>query len=127
MKKEQILVAMSHALQGKQISALNELGFEVSISETYVAEKCNMLSPYLTSKEVREIAHKIINEAIENGCTGIAMTGEPMLTFHVWDIARASELEVLQSTTERKTVEVKQPDGSMLKTQIFDYVQWRAL
>ena len=127
MKNEKILVAMSHALQEKQILTLNELGYEVLISEVYVAEKCNMLSPRLTSQEVREIAYLIVQEGIENECTAIAMTGEPMLTFHVWDIARAYKLEVLQSTTERKTMEVKQPDGSMLKTQIFDHVQWRAI
>jgi hypothetical protein len=127
MKTRKILVAMSHQLQEKQTLALNVLGFQVITSEIYISEKCNMLSPNLTSEDLEIISQKIIKEAELKGCSGIIMVGEPMLTFHVWDIARASGLEILQSTTERKTVEETQKDGSIIKTQMFDHVQWRRL
>jgi hypothetical protein len=55
------------------------------------------------------------------------MTGEPMLTFLVWKLAKEQGLDVMQSTTERKTKEIVKENGSVLKTQIFEHIQWRKL
>ena len=33
----------------------------------------------------------------------------------------------IQSTTERKSVETTQPDGSVVKTQVFSHVRWREM
>jgi hypothetical protein len=118
---------MSHPLQKKQVDALAEKNISIELSETFVSEKCNQLSPHLTSAKVSTLAELIVNEAISKGCKHIAMTGEPLLTFHVWNLAKEKGLSVLQSTTERKTVEVEQADGTHLKTQVFDHVQWRTV
>ena len=122
-----VLVAMSHPLKKKQVDALAEKNITVELSETFVSEKCNQLSPHLTSAKIEKLAFMIVTEAISKGCKHIAMTGEPLLTFHVWTLAKRKGLSVLQSTTERKTVEVEQADGTHLKTQIFDHVQWRTI
>ena len=37
------------------------------------------------------------------------------------------KLSVIQSTTERRSIEVTNPDGSVTKTQIFQHVQWREM
>lgn len=125
MKK--ILIAMSHKLQEKQVDNLLEIDYQPILSDRFVELGCNRLAPTLTSDELLDIAILIVNEAVSKGCTAIAMTGEPMLTFHTWNKAKEKGLQVLQSTTERKTVEVEQTDGTMLKTKFFDHVQWRLL
>ena len=124
---ENILVAMSHNLTAQQVESLNNNGYDVVISEEFVNLGCNRLAPTLTSSELLGIATEIVQEAIDNNCSTIAMTGEPMLTFLVWERAEAEGLEILQSTTERKTSEFTNQDGTVTKTQIFFHVQWRKL
>jgi len=122
-----VLIAMSHALTQAQILDLTDNGYEAVVSKEFLKLGCNRLVPTLTSLELAKIARQLINEAEALGCEGVAMTGEPMLTFHVWNLASSSDLFVLQSTTERNTIEKVQDDGSVVKTQVFNHVQWRRL
>ena len=122
-----VLVAMSHNLTLEQRQDLQKKGYNAVISKKYMELGCNRLAPTLTSKDLRGLAIQLVKEAKQRGCNAVAMTGEPMLTYFVWREALAQDLNVLQSTTERKTTEVIQEDGSVLKTQVFAHVQWRKL
>jgi len=125
MKK--VLIAMSHALTEAQKKDLTANGYEAVISQEFVKLGCNRLAPDLSAKDLKIIAEKIISEALFNDCEAIAMTGEPALTFFVWTLAKQNKLTILQSTTQRDTVEKVQNDGSVIKTQVFCHVQWREI
>ena len=98
-------------------------------------------------KQVQTLAKKIVTEAIWIGATHFFCTGEPTLTMWAnlyasgnggfdfskassmvaWSEFRGGVLKCIQSTTERKSSEVVQPDGTVKKTQIFNHVQWREM
>jgi hypothetical protein len=108
-----------------------------------------------TLGEIQELAKAIVVEAVKYGATHFFCTGEPTLT--MWaNIYASGEFEqgldlgylafqlgiqkpnefkgsesfamkCIQSTTERKGVEVTNADGSVTKTQIFSHVMWREM
>jgi hypothetical protein len=100
-------------------------------------------------EQVQALAKKIVGEAIKVGATHFFCVGEPTLTLwanviasnqlgfgvqgdNVWandfvQLRPGAGLICIQSTTERKSVETTQPDGSVLKTAVFNHVQWREM
>ena len=42
-------------------------------------------------------------------------------------VGREQPMVCIQSTTERRSVEVTNPDGSVTKTAVFQHVQWRPM
>lgn len=102
--------------------------------------------------EIQELAKAIVAEAVKAGATHFYCVGEPTLTMWanlyafqlssvslkiVEDITLLaglnpakeyySKMTCIQSTTERKSVEVTNPDGSVTKTAVFQHVQWREM
>ena len=105
-----------------------------------------------TLLEIQELAKAIVAEAVKAGATHFFITGEPTLTMwtnlyagmsswgnssiHAWsDDPHASitpfflekGLVCIQSTTERRAIEVTNPDGTVTKTAVFQHVQWREM
>ena len=124
---EKILIAMSHALTPAQVEDLKNNGYEPVISKKYVELKCNRIPATASPNDLLNIAVELVGEAVDKNCEAIAMTGEPMLTFLTWQEALGSGLTVLQSTTERKSIETRNSDGTVTKTNVFEHVQWRML
>jgi len=103
--------------------------------------------------EIQEMAKEIVVEAVKAGATHFFCTGEPTLTMWAnlyagnstygnngitamceypceisgFFLSGKERMVCIQSTTERKSVETTQPDGSVVKTQVFSHVQWREM
>jgi hypothetical protein len=93
-----------------------------------------------TLGEIQKLAKAIVAEAIKVGATHFYCVGEPTLT--MWANLYSSqtvpfygldwntgfeELVCIQSTTERRSVDVHNPDGSVTKSAVFQHVQWREM
>ncbi len=149
-----LFVAFSHTLTPSQIEgfktqfASDEEATIVTLAEVAPELQAQMSQIPATASlvEIQELAKAIVAEAVKCGATHFFCTGEPTLT--MWaNIYASSEFEYfnyllqewvvygdvyhpmvcIQSTTERKTVEVTNPDGTVTKTQIFSHVQWRKM
>lgn len=127
-----LYVAFSHTLTQDQISDAKEsLGIEsiITLSEDkeYLHKKMVAIPAQLPTWQVRVLAEDIVWRAIEAGASHFYIAGEPTLCYYAITEAIKSGLKVVQSTTERVSVESIQPDGSVLKTATFKHVQWRVL
>lgn len=55
----------------------------------------------------------------------VHIMGQTELMFYLYGYLREELIQVYVSTTERRSVEVKNPDGSVSKNSIFEFVQLR--
>lgn len=118
-----LFVCMSHTLTPDQ-----EIGWDiVSVVSADLKKLTSQVSPDATLLEIKELAEKVVAEAIEAKATHILVAGEPTLMLHANLLAHKKGLNCVQSTTRRDTVETPQADGSVVKTQIFRHVQWREM
>lgn len=125
-----LFVAFSHTLTKAQIEdAQASLGVcsIVTLAEVAPAMQAlfSQVSAYATTQEIIELAREIVSLALDCGATHFYVAGEPSLALHCSMIAHSCELVVVQSTTERRSVETHQPDGSVVKSAVFQHVQWR--
>ena len=130
MTQKILFVAFSHTLTEGQISdAKASLGVSSIVTLAEVAPgiqaQFSQVSAYATTQDIIELAREIVSIALDAGATHFYVAGEPSLALHCSMIAHSCELIVVQSTTERKSVETHQPDGSVQKTAVFQHVQWR--
>jgi hypothetical protein len=130
MTQKILFVAFSHTLTKAQIEdAKASLGISsiVTLAEVFapLQAQFSQVSPYASTGDIIELAREIVSIALDCGATHFYVAGEPSLALHCSVIAHSCELVVVQSTTERKSVESVQPDGSVLKTAVFAHVQWR--
>ena len=126
---EKMYVAFSHKLSLPQIEdAKDKLKVIESIPLPESLQKeFSQVSPYSTWNDLQKFALEIVNDASTKGCTIMFCTGEPSLMMAINMLAKEVGMQVVQSTTERKTNEVIQPDGTSIKTQIFSHVMWREI
>lgn len=125
-----LFVAFSHTLTEGQVSdAKSYLGVSSIVTLAEVAPgiqaQFSQVSAYATTQDIIELAREIVSIALDSDATHFYVAGEPSLALHCSMIAHSCELIVVQSTTERKSVESVQPDGSVQKTAVFAHVQWR--
>lgn len=86
-----------------------------------------------TLQDIKIMAASIVAEAVKVGATHFFCTGEPTLTWWANFYAGYQEANIketlicLQSTTERQSSEVENPDGTVRKVQTFKHVQWREM
>jgi hypothetical protein len=125
-----LFVAFSHKLTEAQVSdAKASLGVEriVTLGEVdpELQKQFSQVPAIATTDEVVDLASGIVGQAIGHCATHIYVAGEPTLALHASIMAHEAGLCVVQSTTERRSTEVVQPDGSVLKTAVFAHVQWR--
>lgn len=55
-----------------------------------------------------------------------AVQGEPTLTHHIVRYAESRGWRCYAATTDRKAVETVNADGTVTKTSVFEFVQWRS-
>ena len=151
METGTLYVAFSHKLTEEQTKGWEKV---VSLSETNpeLQAKMSNIPASATLEEIQSLAAAIVKEAIAAGATHFYCSGEP--TLMLWanlyasqalsmDIHAEEQVSIVvgarkgfswrtkmicvQSTTERKSVEVTQDDGTVLKTSVFRHVQWREI
>jgi len=139
MKNKKLFVAFSHVLTESQVEGFNsQFGKDhedsiVTLKEVDPELQAQMsaISATATLEEIQLLALRIVSEAIMEEATHFYCTGEPTLT--MWANLYAhyknahTSLVCIQSTTERKSVELVNPDGSVTKTTVFQHVQWREM
>lgn len=89
--------------------------------------KASNVNPKASLKEIKILAKEIVSEALKNNATHFYLAGEPALSIHANLLAKRKGLVCVQSTTERKSSETVNKDGTVTKTAVFEHVQWRVL
>lgn len=96
--------------------------------------------PAATRHEVQRLAKSIMQRAMATvisvvgvaaydaweSTTGLAVQGEPTLCYALASMAAHWDAMAYAATTDRKAVEVVAADGTVTKTSVFEFVQWRA-
>lgn len=138
MQNIKTFVIMSHKLTDEQIKDLNSEVILLSDVNPKLAQTVKNLNPYLSLKQIKEIALQCVMLASNKNCTQMVCMGEPCFAMWVNMFAGGLEngilfpilktkLTCLQSTTLRESVDVVQNDGSIKKISVFKHVQWRNL
>ena len=146
MNTPTLFVAFSHSLTPSQFEGFKAQygeGKIVTLAEVAPELQKQMSNIPATASlvEIQELAKAIVAEAVKAGATHFFCTGEPTLTmwanlyasriaFDAIDgivFRKPSGLTCIQSTTERRSVEVTNPDGTVTKTNVFQHVQWRKM
>lgn len=92
-----------------------------------------LVPPDATRGDVIRLACQIVDRAWAQVCDDaghddldvcFAVQGEPTLTYHIVRYAEVRGWRCFAATTERKAVEVV-ADGTVTKTSVFEFVQWR--
>lgn len=121
--KKVLFVCTSHTLTPAQLEGWAEV--------VYVSADVNSLTKAIPADAdlsyILSLKNKILAEACDSNATHFFCVGEPTLTMHCNLEANVIGFKCVQSTTERKSVDVPQPDGSILKTAVFQHVQWREM
>jgi hypothetical protein len=127
-----LFVAFSHTLTALQIEdAKASLGIEqiVTLAEADGAlqKSFSQVPAQATTDDIRTLAGSIVGTALHHGATHMLVAGEPSVVIHASLMAHEAGLKVVQSTTERRSSETVQEDGTVVKTAVFAHVQWRAV
>lgn len=153
---KKLLVAFSHSLTEGQVSdAKKSLGVtEIILLKDTAPEIHSIMTAFPASasfEDAKQVARNIVAQAIAHECEYLYFAGEPAIQMAVYDViggelmewdedhyiynflplrdywALGKKLTLIQSTTERVSSEVIQPDGTVLKTATFKHVQWRVI
>lgn len=122
----------------EQVEAAKALGFDRVVD---LDGGMPLVPPMATRAEVRVMARRIARTAtamqaivggafeyegdVEYEPLGLALQGEPTLTVAVLDAAREAGVRCFAATTDRVAVENVGADGTVTKTSVFCFVQWR--
>jgi hypothetical protein len=79
-----------------------------------------------SSEQVKELAKAIVAEAAKANATHFYIAGEPTLVMFA-NLNAVQFMCCVQSTTERRSVETINADGTVTKSSVFEHVQWRVL
>jgi hypothetical protein len=143
--KNVLFVAMSHVLTEEQKKAA---GVELGVYKIVTLEEVNpQLQEQLKAvpaswdiSQIKELSLSIVYAAHAEMATHFYMVGEPALTYwcnyyaqrQLTDVLTINgvfhepfPLKVVQSTTERTSVEKINEDGSVSKLSVFKHVIWR--
>lgn len=78
-----------------------------------------------TREEIIELAGRIVANVVEMQPEAVMCQGEFTLTYALVKGLKEKGVTVLAACTERNTKETQQPDGTISKTSIFKFVQFR--
>ena len=114
-----LLVCTSHVLTPEQLEGWDKV--------IYVSKETNDLTRQIPAnaslQDVKALSNKVLAEASDANTTHFFCVGEPTLTLHANLLANNVGFTCVQSTTERKSVDQVQPDGTIHKTAVFKHVQ----
>jgi hypothetical protein len=122
-----LIVVMSHQLTDDQVNdAKASLGVnEVVQLVTDNALQARTIPASMSFRDVEMLANEIVTDAENQGATHFSIMGEPALVCSAMINAHHRDLTCVQSTTERVSQDLPQPDGTVKKVSVFKHVQWR--
>lgn len=87
-----------------------------------------VVPPATCTEEVEQMALNLAAAIVANGDTAVHLMGESGLVYATLSLLRekADYIACLHSTTERQVVEQVGQDGTVTKTAVFNFVQFRA-
>lgn len=83
------------------------------------------VEPNLTSKEVSELANNIMKDILKMEPDVVMCQGEFTLTYLLVSKLKEKGIKVVAACTERDTEELQMLDGTLRKTSVFKFVQFR--
>ena len=75
--------------------------------------------------EVHLLARDCANALVRMRPTAVLCQGEFSLAYEVIQLLQKQNIPVLTACSERKTVELQNPDGTVRKESVFDFVRFR--
>ena len=85
------------------------------------------IPPDFDCEQVKHYLTPLLDWISENKDSSILVAGDFCAFKIVLEHAIAQNIEVFQATTKRETVEVKNPDGTVVKRSVFKHVKFRKL
>lgn len=102
----------------EQINAAKEFGEILDIPFPNV-------NPYWDEENITAIADEAVTKILEEKPSVVLCQGEMNLVFSVVQKLKENNITVVSATTERKTEEISEPDGSITKKSVFKFVKFR--
>jgi hypothetical protein len=123
-----VLIVLSHQLTTEQIETLaaDKLMLIGDVAPS-IAAAAKQIDPTAKSEDILLLARQVVEIAIESKMTHIVCQGEPTFMMLTNMLAHKKGLTLLQSTTRRKSVDIPQEDGSVVKQAVVKHVQWRKI
>lgn len=153
--KKKLFVALSHKLTQEQIADFDGEIVLLSTVSPELAQECSNIDPNCSISHIQYLAAQVVVLAVLAECTHFCCQGEPGLAMWANLMARgyvtvsdnhtkfiinkgfdtielANEyiyprMTCVTSTTQRESIDVHQPDGSVVKSAVFKHVMWREL
>ena len=101
-----------------QKEAASKYGEIVDVPFPQVNENAN-------SEEVIQLAQKYVDKIIEMNPAMVVCQGEFCLTYYVVKQLKENSIKVMAACSKRETYEIQNDDGSVVKTAVFKFVQFR--
>ena len=79
----------------------------------------------MTKEEIQEMAESYIARILEYQPVAVMCQGEFTLTYHVVRLLKEHGITVVSACSERKSVEKKKEDGTVYKSAVFRFAQFR--
>ena len=83
------------------------------------------IAPDASENDILELAGKYLSEILSLHPDAVLVAGEFTFAFAITDALLAKGITVLAATSERVSVETRNPDGTISKQNLFDFVAFR--
>ncbi len=84
------------------------------------------VSPTASTEDIAKMADELVDKLVKMEATVVLVQGEMTLTYAIVSRLQETGITAVAACTERKSVEKLQEDGSVLKTSVFEFVQFRS-
>jgi hypothetical protein len=124
-----MFVAFSHKLTKEQIEdAESSLGVTTFVYPSEdIQKKISNIPDDMDPREIRDLAWRIVDEAMEADCEYFFMAGQPELfQYCTARVLHGRYMTPVNSVTKRESVE-SMIDGKVVKTSSFVHVRWREI
>lgn len=122
MKTNNFVSYMAHSLTEDQIMAAQALVPEGCVIEEKSPVQIN---PEWGKEDIENLAKAEFERIKLKDPKYVLLAGEPSLTFALVQMCKEANITALCATTKRESIETTQPDGSVVKTNVFRHVRFR--
>lgn len=113
---------MAHSLTEDQMVAAQSLVPDGTVIEE---KSPSQVDPGLGKEDISNLAKAEFERIKTKDPKYVLLAGEPSLTFALVQMCKEANITALCATTKRESVETPQPDGSVVKTNVFKHVRFR--
>lgn len=122
MSKQKVLWAAAHEITEEQRAEL-EKNYEIVLLKEINLNLWNLITNLKLDAQRRELANELVEETLRHGVVLVQPGGDPAFQFQLGCVADA-HIYVWYAFSERVSVDVPQPDGSVVKTSVFKHMGW---